>query len=53
MEDKRKVPKSLTLDPQVLAAAQKEAAETDTSISRVISRWAKFGMVAQGRQVQG
>lgn len=51
--DRRKVAKSLTIDPQVLAAAQKEAADSDSSVSRVISRWAKVGMQAAQRQVQG
>lgn len=50
--DRRKVAKSLTLDPQVVAAAQKEADENDSSVSRVISKWAKAGMQA-ARQVQG
>ena len=51
--DKKKVAKSITLDPRVVQGAQQEAEFTGDSVSAVISRWAMAGMRAQRQPVQG
>ena len=52
--EKKKVAKSVTLDPRVVQGAEKESEFTGDSVSAVISRWAMAGMrAAQARQVAG